>query len=49
MVDLILFPSSYFNASKVDEDLQDEYDAVKETGLFDIILLDMINGLKKTN
>ncbi len=38
MVDLILFPSSYFNVSKVDEDLQDEYDAVKETGLFDIIL-----------
>ena len=31
MVDLILFPSSYFNASKVDEDLQDEYDAVKES------------------
>lgn len=38
MVDLILFPSSYFNASKVDEDLQDEYDAVKATGLFDVIL-----------
>ena len=27
MVDLILFPSSYFNASKVDEDLQAEYDS----------------------
>ena len=26
MVDLILFPSSYFNVSKVDEDLQAEYD-----------------------
>ena len=38
MVDLILFPSSYFNVSKVDEDLQAEYDAVKATGLFDIIL-----------
>lgn len=38
MVDLILFPSSYFNASKVDEDLQAEYDAVKATGLFDVIL-----------
>lgn len=38
MVDLILFPSSYFNVSKVDEDLQTEYDAVKATGLFDIIL-----------
>ena len=35
MVDLILFPSSYFNASKVDEDLQAEYDAVKATGLFE--------------
>ena len=49
MVDLILFPSSYFNVSKVDEDLQAEYDAVKATGLFDIILLDMISGLKKIN
>jgi len=38
MVDLILFPSSYFNVSKVDEDLQTEYDAVKATGLFDVIL-----------
>ena len=38
MVDLILFPSSFFSISKVDEDLQAEYDAVKTTGLFDIIL-----------
>ena len=38
MVDLILFPSSYFNVSKVDEDLQSEYDAVRATGLFDVIL-----------
>ena len=38
MVDLILFPSSYFDVSKVDEDLQAEYDAVKATGLFDVIL-----------
>lgn len=38
MVDLIFFPSSYFNVSKVDEDLQAEYDAVKATGLFDVIL-----------
>ena len=38
MVDLTLFPSSYFNVSKVDEDLQSEYDAVKATGLFDVIL-----------
>lgn len=38
MINMILFPSSYFNASKVDEDLQDEYDAVTATGLFDVIL-----------
>ena len=40
MIDLILFPSSYFNVSKVDEDLQAEYDAVNATGLFDIILFE---------
>lgn len=34
----ILFPSSYFSSKEVDEDLQKEYDAVKETGLFDIII-----------
>ena len=38
MVDLILFPSSYFSIKKVDEDLQNEYDAVMETGLFDVVL-----------
>ena len=38
MVDLILFPSSYFSIKKVDEDLQSEYDAVKATGLFDTLL-----------
>lgn len=38
MVDLILFPSSYFSIKKVDEDLQSEYDAVMETGLFDVVL-----------
>ncbi len=38
MVDLVLFPSSFFSVKKVDEDLQIEYDAVKETGLFDTIL-----------
>lgn len=38
MVDLILFPSSFFNINKVDEDLQAEYDAVVSTGLFDIAL-----------
>lgn len=38
MIDTILFPSSYFSAKEVDEDLQKEYNAVKETGLFDIII-----------
>lgn len=38
MVELILFPSSFFSIKKVDEDLQSEYDAVKATGLFDTIL-----------
>ena len=38
MVDLILFPSSFFDTSKVDEDLQNEYEAVLDTGLFDVAL-----------
>lgn len=38
MVTTILFPSSFFSIQKVDEDLQEEYDAVVNTGLFDIIL-----------
>lgn len=38
MINAILFPSSYFSAKEVDEDLQKEYEAVKETGLFDIII-----------
>ena len=38
MVDLILFPSSFFRITKVDEDLQQEYDAVMATGLFDVAL-----------
>lgn len=37
MVDLILFPSSFFSAKKVDEDLQSEYDAVSSTRLYDTI------------
>lgn len=35
-VKMILFPSSYFDINKVDEDLQKEYDAVLQTGLFDV-------------
>ena len=38
MTDLILFPSSFFNKKKVDEDLQTEYDAVVATGLYDIAI-----------
>ena len=38
MIKTIVFPSSYFSSKNVDEDLKREYDAVKETGLFDIVL-----------
>lgn len=38
MVDVILFPSSFFSLSKVDEDLQQEYEAVVATGLFEVAL-----------
>ena len=38
MVKTIVFPSSFFDTRKVDEDLQAEYDAVLETGLFDVVL-----------
>lgn len=37
MIDLVLFPASFFSIKKVDEDLQGEYDAVKMTGLYDTI------------
>ena len=37
IVDMILFPSSFFSVAKVDEDLQQEYDAVVSTGLFEIV------------
>ena len=38
MIDLIVFPASYFSIRKVDEDLQSEYDAVMATGLFEVVL-----------
>lgn len=38
MVNIILFPSSFFDINRVDEDLQAEYDAAVSTGLFDIAL-----------
>ena len=36
-VNTILFPSSFFDGKKVDEDLQSEYEAVLNTGLWDTI------------
>ncbi len=38
MINLILYPSSYFDVNKVDEDLKTEYEAAKETGLFETVL-----------
>ncbi len=38
MVDMIIFPSSFFDIMNVDEDLQKEYDAVLSTDLFQIAL-----------
>lgn len=38
MVDTILFPSSYFDVAKVDEDLQAEYDAAVSCGLFQVVI-----------
>ena len=38
MVDIILFPSSFFDIRTVDEELQTEYEAVLSTGLFHVVL-----------
>ena len=40
MINLLLFPSSYFNINKVDENLKAEYDAAKSTNLFEFVLFD---------
>ena len=37
IVKTILFPSSFFDGKKVDEDLQSEYEAVLNTGLWDTV------------
>lgn len=37
-VDFILFPSSFFDITKVDEDMRKEYDAALATGLFELAL-----------
>lgn len=34
----LIFPSSYFSDNKIDEELEAEYNAATETGLFDIVL-----------
>ncbi|MDE6923633.1 MAG: ATP-grasp domain-containing protein [Acetatifactor sp.] len=38
MIQMVLFPSGYSRINKVDEDLQREYDAVTNTGLYEICL-----------
>ena len=38
MVDLVVFPSSYFNKNKVDESLITEYNSAISTGLFDTVI-----------
>ncbi len=38
MVTSIIFPSSFYDLHKVDEDMQQEYDAAMDTGLFQVIL-----------
>lgn len=37
-VKTILFPSSFFNGKRVDEDMENEYDAALNTGLWDVVL-----------
>lgn len=37
MADMILFPSSYRSIAKVDEDLEQEYEAVLDSGLFETV------------
>lgn len=38
MINLLIFPSSHFDANKIDEELQEEYNAAISTGLFEVIL-----------
>ncbi len=40
MVDLIIFPNSFFEKRKPDEDFQNEYNSVLSSGLFKIMLFD---------
>lgn len=38
MAEILLFPSDYFDGRKIDPELENEYNAAKETGLFEIVL-----------
>lgn len=38
MVDMILFPSDFYSVEKVDPDLQKEYEATLDTGLYNVVL-----------
>lgn len=38
MVHTILFPSSFFDGKKIDEDMQNEYEAAIDTGLWEVVL-----------
>ena len=40
MIDLVLFPSSYFSGKIVEPDMKKEHDAAVSTGLFDTVLFD---------
>lgn len=47
MIQMILFPSGYSRINKVDEDLQREYDAVTNTGLYEICLFGYENWFRQ--
>ena len=38
MVDVVLFPSDFYDVAKVDEDLQAEYDAVVLDRVFQVVI-----------
>ena len=48
VVNTILFPSSFFDGKKVDEDLQSEYEAVLNTGLWNTIFFNYDKWFNET-
>ena len=46
-IDMIVFPSDYFDRSKVDPDLKNEYDAVLSTGLYHVAIFDYSSWFEK--